>query len=207
MKGVIFLRNTYKIKSSISQFFKRYKVAIFVLACFFVLGLVTGIITATKYSGNLELENIPDDNLIKFLCGDKSNFGVFFSYLLPICLALILIIFCNFNFLCSCINALYILIRGYSLGFTIYALVGLFSFGGIIGIIVIVPFWLIIDFSIILISSICVLKNHIIKQYGKHCYANNNPRNFILFIIAIMIIVLFILCMVMPVLKITIIVN
>lgn len=207
MKGVVFLRNSYKIKSGISQFFKRYRVAICILSCFFILGVVTGIITASKYSGSLELENIPDGNLIKFLCGDKSSFGMFFSYLIPLSIAIVLIIFFNFNFLCSWVNFFYLIVRGYSLGFTIYSLVGLFSLGGVIAVIIIVPFWIVIDFCLILLSSICVLKNHIIKHYGKHCYANDNPRFFIIILITILILFLFLLCMIMPILKVTIIVN
>jgi len=207
MRDVLFFRNSYKIKSDISKFFKKYWVVILLLTCLFILGLITGIITASKHSGNLELENIPDENLIKFLCGDKSNFAVFFSYLLPIGGALILIIFFNFNFLCSLVNYFYIVIRGYSLGFTIYALIGLFSFGGIIAVIIITPFWICGNLVIVLISAICISKNRIINHYGKVCYIRTNHKNLIILLCLILILLLFLLCLIMPVLKITIIVN
>jgi len=208
MRDGNFFRNSYIVKNNISNFLKRYKIAIILLSCFFILGLIVGILTASNHSGSLELENIPDNNLVDFLCGDKGSFGLFFAYLIPIGICLVLIIFFNFNFFCSIINILYILVRGYSLGFTIFAIIGLYSIAGIINVvIIIIPFWFSINFMIILISAICISKNKIIKNYGKHCYCNNNPRNFIVFLTILIVSILFLMCMISPIIKITIIVN
>lgn len=208
MRDGNFFRSSYKFKNNISNFFKQYRITIIIVCCFFVLGLVAGIFTASKYSGNLELENIPDNNLVSFLCGDKSSFGLFFSYLVSLVIAVLLIIFFNFNWFCSLITIAYILVRGYTLGFVIFAIIGLFSFAGIINVIlIIIPFWFSINFLLILISSICIAKNRIIKKFGKHCYAGNNPRNIIIFLCILIVAILFLMCMISPIIKITIIVN
>lgn len=208
MRDSNFFRTSYKIKNDIGTFFKRYKFTIIILACVFILGLVTGIFTASNNSGNLELESIPDKDFIAFLCNDKGSFGLFFSYLISFAIALVFIIFCNFNRICALVNYIYVFIRGYVFGFTIFAIISLFSFAGIINaIIIIVPFWLLINFLIILISSICIAKNKIIKKFGKHCYTNNNPRNFLILLIILLVASLFLFCMCLPIIKITIIVN
>ena len=122
-----FYRNSLKLKSDLITFFKRYKTSIIILICIFIFGLITGIFTASNHSSGLELENIPDDNLVGFLCGDKGSFGIFFSYLISIGIALICIIFFNCNKFFSLINYIYIFVRGYILGFIIFTLISLFS--------------------------------------------------------------------------------
>ena len=208
MKDGNFFRNSYKFKNNLTNFIRRYRLSIIILCCFFLVGFIAGIFTASNYSGSLELENIPDSNLVSFLCGDKSSFGLFFSYLIGLLIIIILILFCNVNFFCSIINIAYILIRGYSLGFTIFAIVMLYSFAGIINVVVlIIPFWILINFVLILISAICVSKNHIIKKYGRHCYISNSPRSFIVLMCIVLVSLLFLFCMLTPIIKITIIVN
>lgn len=208
MRDGNFFRSSYRFKNDILTFLKFYKTSIILLSCLFLIGLIAGILTASNYSGNLELENIPDANFVAFLCGDKGSFGLFFSYIVGLGIAICLILFLNINFFCSIVNMLYILVRGYSLGFMIFAIIGLYAFAGIINVvIIIIPFWFSINFILILISSICVSKCKIIKKYGKHCYNNNNPRNFIIFLCIILFSILFLMCMISPIIKITIIVN
>lgn len=208
MRDGIFFRNSYKFKNNLYNFFKRYRVAIILLSCFFILGLFVGILTASKYSGSLELDNIPDKNLVDVICGDKGSFGLFFAYLIPLFICLTLIVFFNFNYFCAIINIVYIVIRGYSFGFTIFGIIGLYSLAGIINVVfIIIPFWIIINFIIILISAISITKIRIIKHYGRYCNCNYNPRNLIILLIVLMLAILFLFCMLTPIIKITIIVN
>lgn len=202
-----YYRNSFKFKSDLALFFKRYRLIIILLSCAFVLGLITGIFTASNYSGDLTLDNIPDGELVAFLSGEKGSFGVFFSYAIWFVIALLLIIFCNFNKFCAFVNFVYILVRGYILGFTVFSIIALFSLAGIINVIIIVPFWLAINFLVILISSICISKNKVIQTFGRHCYANNNPRDFLVLLNILLFSILFLLCMIMPIIRITIIVN
>lgn len=205
---VNFYRNSFKLKSDISTFFKRYRIVIICLSCVFILGLVTGIFTSSSFSGDLELGNIPDANFVAFLTNEKGSFGLFFSYFISIFIAIILIVFCNFNWFCSFINYFYIFVKGYILGFTIFSIIGLYSLAGIINtMLILIPFWLLINFLLILISSVCISKNRLIKKYGKTCYCQYNPKQFLIFLCILLTAVLFLFCMICPIIKITIIVN
>jgi hypothetical protein len=208
MRDSNFFRDSYRIKNNISAFLKHYKISIIIICCCFLIGLIAGIFTSSSYSSSLELESIPDANLVAFICGDKSSFSLFFSYVIELGLVICCILFLNFNFFCSIVNIGYILVRGYSLGFTIFSLVTLYSFAGIINVvIIIVPFWFCINFVLILISAISVSKNRVIKKFGKHCYTNNNPRRLIFLLVILLLAILFLMCMLTPIIKITIIVN
>jgi len=208
MKDINFYRAGYKFKSDVTLFFKRYRVAIFCLTAVFAIGVVAGILTASKYSGNLELENIPDETLISFLLGNKSSFSMFFAYLISLTLALLAIIFLQFNSITTLITYFYILVRGYTFGFVIFGFIALFSFSGIINaIIIIIPFQLVINSLLILICAICVSKNRIIKKYGRVCYNNCSPKPALLCLCLLLVAILFLMCMIMPIIKITIIVN
>ena len=208
MRDSDFFRNSYRFKNNVSNFMRYYRVSIIVICCIFLIGLIAGIFTSSSYSTNLELESIPDTNLIAFISGDKGSFSLFFSYVIELGLVIACILFLNFNFFCSVINIGYMLIRGYSFGFTIFSLVSLYSFAGIINVvIIIITFWLSINFILILISAICVSRNRIIKKFGKHCYNNNNPKKLICVMIILLMLILFLMCMLTPIIKITIIVN
>lgn len=207
MKDSFFYRNSYKVRSDIAIFFKRYRITIILLTCVFIFGFITGVFVASNYSSSLEIESIPDKNFIDFLCGEKSSFSLFFSYMILFGIAMFLIVYCNANRLCALVNYIYIFIRGYILGFTTFAIISLFSLAGILNLILFIPFWLILNFLLILISSICVAKNRVIKKFGKCCYVNNNPKSFLILLIILFIAILFLFCMCLPIIKITIIVN
>ena len=208
MEDAVFYRNKYRLKSQLHTFFGKYKFLILMLAICFVLGLVTGIFTSSRYAGNLELGNVPDANLVSFLQGDRGSFGVFFSYFIGTAVVCLLIIFLNINKFMAVINFLYFIVRGYTLGFTIFAIIDLFSFAGVINvIIIIIPFDLCINFLLILLSSIAIYKNNTIKKYGKECYCSQNNNSIIIIICILITAILFLKCMCMPLIKITIIVN
>lgn len=208
MKDVNFYRAGYKFKSDVALFFKRYRVAILFLTVVFAIGVVAGILTASKYSGNLELGNIPDETLISFLLGNKSSFSMFFTYLIGLAIAVLAIIFLQFNSLTTLITYFYILTRGYTFGFVVFGFIALFSLSGIINaIIIIIPFQILLNAVLILICAICVSKNRIIKKYGRVCYNNCSPKPTLVWLCLLLMLILFSMCMVMPIIKITIIVN
>ena len=51
MRDGNFFRNSYRLKNDVSNFVKYYRLSIIILCCFFLLGLVAGIFTASNYSG------------------------------------------------------------------------------------------------------------------------------------------------------------
>ena len=97
MKNYNNIRYGYRLKSAISNFLNTHKISIIILTAVLILGLISGIFTASRYSGDLKLENIPDDNIISFLCREKGSFSLFFSYFIKFTIAGLLIIFFNIN--------------------------------------------------------------------------------------------------------------
>lgn len=208
MEDASFYRNKYRLKSQLHIFMGKYKYLIFILSLFLCLGLIVGIFTASKYSGDLEIDNILDSNLLAFLKGNRGSFGVFFSYFISIGFACILIIFINLNTFCAIVNMLYFVVRGYVFGFTIFAMIDLFSFAGVLNVlIVLVPFDLVINFLLILISAICIYKNRVIKKYGKVCYKKQSGNAVLIILTVLLATIIFLKAMCMPLIKITIIVN
>ncbi len=202
------IRNFYAFKNSISNFFKKYKGILFGLIFVFIVGVIVGIFTSSKFSGDMGLDNIPDSNLVNFIKGEKGSFGIFFAYLLKYLLIALFIIFLNFNRFFHIITYLLIGILGYVWGFTVAGIITLYSIAGIINVaIIFVPFDLIITCILIIITSISIDKYKIYKKFGStSCsYLNYNKIYFLLCLL--LVIVLFVKCMILPVIHITIIVN
>ena len=202
------IRNTYVLKSKISSFFKTYKNLIFFLAFVLFVGIVTGILTASKYSGDLELKNLPDGNIVDFISGDKGSFGVFFAYFIEFLLVYLFLVFLNINGLFNILSFVIVGIFGYVAGFTVAGIITLYSFVGIINVVVlIIPFDLCILFLLILLTSISIRKYRICKRFGSNCASclSYKKDSFVLFLILTLI--LFVKCMILPIMRITIIVN
>ena len=201
------IRNQYALKSEISAFLKKHKTCIITLCLVLIVGLITGIFTCSKYSGGLELEHIPDENLIDFISGDKGSFGVFFTYFLRYLIIFLFIVFLNINTFFSLLVYFSIGMLGYILGFTVAGIITLFSFTGIFNVIIfILPFDLCIIFILILIASISIHKYRIYKKFGSNCICYLNYKKTYLILFALLTLILFIKCMLLPIIRITIIV-
>lgn len=200
-------RNSYRFGSEINTFFKMYKKVILFLVIFALGGLVAGIMTASANSSGLALENIPDDILVSFLSGDRGSFGTFFAYAIKYLIIICLIVFLNINTFFSIVNMCYIFVFAYQIGFGLYAIISIYSLAGILnGIVVILPFKLILLVCIVLISALAINKNRLIKKYGCVPYCDN-LKNIYLCLIGLFFAILFVWCMILPIIKITIIVN
>ncbi len=208
MNKSVKIRNSYALKNELSNFFNKYKKIITVLLFIFIIGLIVGIFTSSKYSGNLELENIPDANLVNFISADKGSFGVFFSYFLRYLILFLFVVFLNFNSFMNFVTYFIIALLGYIFGFTVAGLITLFSLSGIISaVIIIIPFDLCISLLFILITAISIHKFKIYKKFGSSCGNFVNYRNVYFILFLLLIVLLFIKCMLLPILHITIIVN
>lgn len=202
------IRNSYALKSEISLFFKNYKGIIITLIFVMLLGIITGVFTASKYSGGLELENIPDGNIVDFISGDKGSFGVFFTYFIRYLLIFLFVVFFNVNSFFNIISFLVIGIMGYITGFTIAGFVTLYSLVGVINVIIlIIPFDLVSLFLLILITAISIRKFRLYKKFGSNCLSYVNHKNIYLILFLLLTIVLFIKSMLLPIIRVTIIVN
>ncbi|MBP5651106.1 MAG: hypothetical protein J6X00_00320 [Clostridia bacterium] len=206
MKSVKSQQNSYRIKNSIFTFLKKYKTYIVTLSIALVIGIVTGLFTCSRYADVITISNIPDKNLVKFLCGDRGSIGLFFNYFICYSLLIAAIIFLNNSLILNLINYVYYLVLGYILGFTIFALIALFSFVGILnGLLVILPFALILYVILIILSSLAIYRYKIYKKYGCTIGTTNYTKVYLI-LYACFVFVLLIWCFVLPLIKITIIV-
>lgn len=210
MKTKSFNKKIYSVKNNFSKYFLEYKTILIFAGLFFVIGVVTGIFTAVRFSGDLSLEHLSDSNLVEFLKGDKGTTGLIFPYLFSFCLFFGIIAFLNFKPFMIGINYFVLLVRGYLLGFDATILIILYGFAGIINVfIVILPSELLICLVLIMLTSFAVRRNLNIKKFGEG-YCKNIKINYIktywcLFFMGVMFIL--IKCLFLPLIRVTIIVT
>lgn len=210
MKTKSFNKKIYSVKNNFSKYFLEYKTILIFAGLFLVIGVVTGIFTAVRFSGDLSLEHLSDSNLVEFLKGDKGTTGLIFPYLFSFCLFFGIIAFLNFKPFMIGINYFVLLVRGYLLGFDATILIILYGFAGIINVfIVILPSELLICLVLIMLTSFAVRRNLNIKKFGEG-YCKNIKINYIktywcLFFMGVMFIL--IKCLFLPLIRVTIIVT
>lgn len=206
-----FNRNAYRFKNKLSLYFTQYKFSILICSLLALLGCSLGIYTAIKYSGEIELSNLADSNLVDFLKGDKGTMGLFFPYLFSFSLYCCVIIFLNFKPVLSVFTYFALIVRGYLIGFDITVLIVLYGFAGIINVVfIILPCDLMVLCSLIIIAAIALKRNRNIKNFGPSCNCNSNSINFkkaYCFFIVIGILILLLKCLLLPLIRVTIIVK
>lgn len=207
MKEYTHYRNSYRLGSELNTFFRLYKKVIILLVIFAVGGIVAGILTASANSSGLELANIPDDILVSFVSGDRGSVGTFFAYAIKYLVVVCLIVFLNVNTFFAVVNMCYIFVFAYQIGFELYAIISIYSLAGILnGVVIILPFKLLLLVCLVLISALAINKNRLIRKYGCVSYCPS-LKNIYLCLIGLFFVILFVWCMILPIIKITIIVN
>ena len=207
MKSKNNIRNNYRLQNNLSNFFKIYKKIIIICAIVFLVGMFTGIFTVVKYSENITIENIFDNNLKFLLEGDRGTFGLFFSYLLTLSITLICIIFLNFKPWMVIFTYIPLFIMGYVVGYNITIVIILFSFAGVLNaLLILLPLDLLITFFIIVIAAIAMKRNYYYKKYGCLPQNNKNIARTYLILIGITLLFLLLKCILMPLIRVTIII-
>lgn len=211
MKNGKSFRFFYRINNITNAYFKQYKATFLVCTLFVLLGILTGVLTVLKYSKSITIENIFDNNLLLVLKGDRSSFGLFFSYLLIHSIIFCIIILLNQKPWLITLTALCLVYLGYVFGYNFIILITLFGFVGFLNvIIIIVPVELFLIFITITIAAIAIKRNLIIKKYGCNyfnsiCFFNLNKMYLTLFLLFSF--VLLIKCTLLPIIRVTIIIN
>ena len=203
-------RNWYKTKSNISFFLSRYKKLIVILSLLVLFGIVIGIITASKISGSITINNLLDKNFYNFLSGNKSDFGLFFSYLFIFLVLVSVIMFLNFSPWLMCTTFLLLIFYSYFIAFNVTCIIVLYPLGGVLNtILIIIPCGSIITFMLILISAVAIKRGIMLKKYGEICADKCGGINYIKTFVALTMIsicVLFIMCILLPFARATIII-
>lgn len=196
----------YKLKNMIHNFFSLYyKYLIFGLVVL-VTSSVVGIFVALKFSDNIAIENIFDQNLLKFLAGDTSVFGLFLIYSLQWTFLSLFAILFSFSSVSYIINIIIFAIKSYKFGFNITVFIISFSFMGIVNsILFLIPFYLISLLLYNILISVCAKRALLIKKFGINRSFNANFFKLTFFIFSIMLVTNLILCVLLNFIKLTII--
>lgn len=203
-------RNGLRWKSGFASFWARYKTIIIILSLFFIMGLIIGIFTASKFSKDLTVENLLDQALCKLISGDKSSFGWWFSQILIFAVMCSIIIFLNFSPWMMIFTFCTISFYGYFIGFNITCLIVIHPFGGLItALLVLIPFYLILATLLIIMAAVAIHRSFLIKKFGinyvRSCYRVKFGRIYA-FLFFLIVLVLFIQSLLLRIVNVTIIV-
>lgn len=122
---------------NISKLLKLYSSYLLVFFVFMLIGFITGILTASKYSELIECEHLINKYLYRFLLNDINFLSYFFSVSIILLIIFICIICFTRNKFCIGLNFLLTLIISYIFGFDLYVVFISLGFAGIVlGIIV-----------------------------------------------------------------------
>lgn len=204
-------KSWYRIKSDISFFLSRYKKLLIILTLLVLFGLVVGIIAASKVSGNITIKNLLDKNLYNFLLGRKSNFGLFFSYLFSFLILAAIIIFLNFSPWMAIFSIAVLVFYSYFIAFNVTCIIVLYPLGGILNtVLIIIPCGCLLTFFLILMTAVAIKRAFLLKKYGgeysQKCRTVNYTKIYSILIL-LSVVVLFIMCLLLPFAKATIIVT
>ena len=205
------IRFSFKFKNIVNKFFSVYKVIIIVCLLFLILGIVSGIFTVIKYSDLINIDNIFDSNLLLVLKGERGVVGCFFSQLLVYTLIMLTIIFLNFRPWMISISLIIIFFLGYVIGYNVTVFIILFSVTGLLNaLFIILPLELLICFLVIIIAAIAIKRNLIIKKFGCQYYDNTfrlNIKMVYLYLFILGLILILIKSLLIPIIRVTIIIN
>lgn len=207
MKSGSCYQNQYYCNSRLKDFFKVYKVPIILFTAIFLFGLLLGIFLCAGKTGDLELEDFFNDTFINYLCGEASNWSVFFNQVLYISIFSLIAIIFNNNIFFVIVNISLVAIRGYVLGFDIVCIVTLFPvLGLVLSLIIYAIFLLIANLIYALICAIAFKKYRIFKKYGCVCSKEKSKAitKCMILLLLLIILILLIQCLLLIIIKATI---
>lgn len=166
-KNNSFYRNLSTARIELAEHFSRLKWWYILLAVFCIFGIIIGLITGFTIAPDATVSKIPDSILLKYIEGNVSIFGAFFSRFFSILAMLGIIFLSNCKpFLCI-VNCIFLVYRGFVVGATASLLIILFNVGGILNVIfIVIPCHLTILLMLVSWSVICMSYNFATKDYG-----------------------------------------
>ena len=168
-------RNYHSYTRSITFFFSKYKYWIIFLAICALVGLVSGVLSCSRYSSDLVIKNITDKTLYNFLCGDSSWIAFCFLSFLGYISTFGLIFVINLKVWLIPINFVIIMAKGYLYGFDITLIIIKTGVMGILNcIIILIPVYLLSLLLWVCYCSVMIDRVLYIKKYGVCCSAYCN---------------------------------
>ena len=179
------LNKISNIKYNLTGFFRFNKIKILVLIFIAVLGIFTGIFTATK--SGINITNFQGYNLYIYADGSVFSFDVFFYRMLSHITVLVIISICSYSIFLLPLSYILFFYRAYLIGLNCTFLIILFGFSGIFtSVIIIIPCQIIITF--IFIIYFCLMINRAVEK--KRFGICNKPKFINIFLITLLILTL-----------------
>lgn len=205
------LREINKISFAFKSFISYFKTEIIYSSISIIFGIIMGATIISINSGNIELENIFDKNILMLLTENRGFFTIFIWYALYLSISLLIIYLLCRKRWCIIFPIIVLIINGFAIGYHIAIMIVLFGlFGFLNTIIIIVPFDLISCICLVFISAVAIKKCITTHKYGCNYLKQNCTVNYISalkFIILVSFINIFIKSLLMPIIRITIIIS
>jgi len=169
-----YVRYSDNLRFVLSQHFCKYKWLYVIFFAIALLGLIFGLVTGFNHAQDVNVYDIPDNLLQKFLKQNISIFGLVICNILLFYALAVFIFLINFKKFMAFLPLLIIFYKGFILGATAAILICLFDIGGFVNVfIVYLPCGLINFFAIITWSVVCVFHNWQCGKFGG-CIINGN---------------------------------
>jgi hypothetical protein len=175
-----FYRKISTIKINLIQHFNKNKWLYIMLLIFCILGLITGILTVIKSSGDVTINTIKDTSLINYLICKIDFWNYVFSEFLSAIIGAIIVLCCSYFIWTLPIIFAYICIKSFCFGIDIVSLIILNGLNGVINVvIIIIPINILILICLFIYLVITYDKCVMIKKFGKINVKNSINSSFL----------------------------
>lgn len=199
-----------KGKSWLGKFFRFYRGWLLFFGILALLAFVTGILTVSKVSDDLELDKLPSKAIIVLFEDPKNNWGYFIQQLLSFFYIIAIVLLCNFHPCMIWVDILIVLYHFYCFGFCFLGIILLYSVAGFFNLLLfILPFFLLYSFIILLLVCICVKRCILKRKYGSVCsptFSYKELQAMVWVLVASLLLILLLQTLFIPIISITIIV-
>jgi len=155
MIKVDFSRSMNEMAFNLKDHFARFKKMYIAFLLIMLVGLVTGMLTAFKFTGEITVEHLNDNVLVGFLEKKVGAFNLLFKRIFAFCILFFIIVAINFKKFTCFLNFFLVLYESYLLGLNCAIFIMLFNISGIINVfIVYLPCHLI---SLVALMGLCTI--------------------------------------------------
>ena len=170
IKNAAHYRRVYGIRQNIAEHFSCYKLFYILLGLGVVAGLVIGLVSMFRYSGEVGLEHLSDSPLSKYLSKDISIISLFFTRFFTVLGLFTLIWVSNCKPWLCFIAPIIVAYRAFLLGANCAVLILLFNISGVVNVLIVyIPCHLLMLVAMLMWSAVCMRQNIYSKQTMQPC--------------------------------------
>lgn len=170
MRNVSSSRKWCAIKYKLLDCFKENKKTTFFLVIFILLGILTGIFTAIRYSRGASLICFNDFSISQYLSGDLGTLDLFLSRLFSTSICCVIVLVCSTTIYLSPVIFILLTYRAYLVSLNISIIVIVNGLGGIAsGLLIVLPCQLLGLIVLAFFCSCAIRRALLKKRYGTTC--------------------------------------